>query len=348
MDEKLELFLEKMIGDLGAAASAPLVIIGDRLGLYKALDQDGPLDSRELAEKTGTHERYIREWLAAQAASGYISYDANTQKFHLSPEQRAVFADENSPLNMTGGFYSVASIMFDEPKVTEAFRTGAGIGWHEHHDCLFCGTAKFFRPGYLAHITTEWIPSLNGTQNLLHRGAKVADVGCGYGVSTLIMAREYPHSQFYGFDYHEKSIQQARENARESGLKNIHFETAAAKNFPGRDYDVIAFFDCLHDMGDPVGAVTHARQALKPDGVLMIIEPYAEDEMEKNLNPVGRLYYSFSTTVCTPASLSQEVRLGLGAQAGETRLRDVVTQGGFTQFRRATQTPFNLVLEARP
>lgn len=348
MDEKLKAFLEKMVGDMGAAASAPLVIIGDRLGLYKALDQHGPLSSQELAEKTGAHERYLREWLAAQAASGYISYDADSQKFHLSTEQKAVFADENSPMNMTGGFYSVASIMNDEPKITEAFRTGEGVGWHEHHDCLFCGTAKFFRPGYLAHITQEWIPSLNGTLDVLHRGAKVADVGCGYGVSTLIMAREFPHSQFYGFDYHEKSIHQARENARKSGLKNVFFETAAAKNFPGHDYDVIAFFDCLHDMGDPVGAVAHARQALKPDGVLMIIEPYAEDEMEKNFNPVGRLYYSFSTMVCTPASLSQEVRLGLGAQAGEKRLRDVVTQGGFRHFRRATQTPFNLVLEARP
>ncbi|MFB3785484.1 MAG: class I SAM-dependent methyltransferase [bacterium] len=348
MDEKLNQFLEKMIHDMGSAASAPLVIIGDRLGLYKALDQHGPLNSQELAEKTGTHERYIREWLAAQAASGYISYDTDSQKFHLSPEQKAVFADENSPMNMTGGFYSVASIMIDEPKITDAFRTGEGVGWHDHHDCLFCGTAKFFRPGYLAHITQEWIPSLNGTHDVLHRGAKVADVGCGYGVSTLIMAREFPHSQFYGFDYHEKSIHQARANARESGLKNVFFETATAQNFPGNDYDVIAFFDCLHDMGDPVGAVAHARRALKPDGALMIIEPYAEDEMEKNLNPVGRLYYAFSTMVCTPASLSQDVRLGLGAQAGEKRLREVVTQGGFTQFRRASQTPFNLVLEARP
>jgi SAM-dependent methyltransferase len=347
-ETKLNVLLSKMVGDMGAAAVAPLVIMGDKLGLYKSLAADGPLTTEALADKTGTTERYVREWCAAQAGSGYIQYDRETNAFSMSPEQQAVFADGNSPACMTGGYYAISSLFTDEPKITHAFQSGEGVAWGDHSECLFCGTEKFFRPGYMANLVADWLPALDGVVEKLQRGAKVADVGCGHGASTLVMAKAFPRSTFIGFDFHEASIEHANEHVRESGLDNIHFEVAAAKSFPGNDFDLVAFFDCLHDMGDPVGASAHARRALKPNGTMMLVEPFAEDNLADNLNPVGRMYYCFSTMVCTPASISQEVGLALGAQAGEKRLRDVAMEGGFSQFRRATQTPFNLVLEARP
>ncbi|MCG8652059.1 MAG: methyltransferase domain-containing protein [Pirellulales bacterium] len=347
-ETKLHELLSKMIDDMGAAAVAPLVILGDKLGLYKALAANGPLTTEELAEQTGTTERYVREWCAAQAGSGYIEYDRESATFSMSLEQQAVFADEDSPTCMTGGYYSISSVFADEPKITHAFRSGEGVAWGDHSECLFCGTEKFFRPGYMANLVTQWLPALDGVVEKLQRGAKVADVGCGRGASTLVMAQAFPRSTFIGFDFHEASIQHANEHAREQGLDNVRFEAAAAKHFPGSDFDLVAFFDCLHDMGDPVGAVAHTLGALKHDGTLMLVEPFAQDNLADNLNPVGRMYYCFSTMVCTPASISQEVGLALGAQAGQKRLRDVVMEGGFTQFRRATETPFNLVLEAKP
>lgn len=345
---KLETLLGQMVGDMGAAAVAPLVIIGDRLGLYKGLAAGGPMTTDDLAEKTGTTERYIREWCAAQAGSGYIDYDAASGKFSMSPEQQAVFADEDSPACMTGGFYAIGSMFIDESKIAHVFKSGEGIAWGDHSECLFCGTEKFFRPGYKANLVADWLPALEGVVEKLKKGAKVADVGCGHGASTLVMAQAFPNSEFIGFDFHDASVACANERAAETGLTNIRFETATAKNYRGSDFDLIAFFDCLHDMGDPVGAAAHACQALKPDGTLMIVEPFADDELENNLNPVGRMYYAFSTMICTPASISQEVGLALGAQAGPKRLGDVVREGGFSQFRKATGTPFNMILEARP
>jgi SAM-dependent methyltransferase len=349
LDEaKLNEFVGKMVGDMGAAMGAALMVLGDRLGLYKEL-ATGKLNSAELARRTGTTERYVREWLAAQAAAGYVDYDPVDECFSLSPEQAMVFANESSPVFMPGFAEVIQSVWRDEPKIAEAFRTGNGVGWHEHDTCLFRGTERFFRPGYAAHLVGAWLPSLNGVVEKLRQGARVADVGCGHGASTIIMAKAFPNSQFVGFDYHPPSVEHAAEAARREGLGDtVRFEVAAAKDFPGRDYDLVAFFDCLHDMGDPVGAARHVRQALAPDGTWLIVEPFAHDDLTENLNPVGRIFYAASTMICTPASLSQEVGLGLGAQAGETRLRDVVTQGGFSRFRRAAETPFNLVLEARP
>ncbi len=345
---KLQEFIGKMINDMGAATSASLVLLGNKLGLYQAMAADGPVDSTELAERTGTTERYVREWLAAQAASGYIEHDAATGKFSMTAEQAAVLADEDSPTYLAGGYHGIASLFLDEPKITDAFRTGNGVAWGDHSECLFCGTEKFFRPGYMSNLAAEWIPALDGVREKLERGAKVADVGCGHGVSTAVMAKAFPNSQFTGFDFHEPSVARARQVAAETGVGNASFEVAAAKTFPGKDYDLVTFFDCLHDMGDPVGAAAHVRQSLRSDGTWMIVEPFAHDELERNFNPIGRMYYSFSTMICTPASISQEVGLALGAQAGEKRLRDVVEGGGFTRFRRATETPFNLVLEAKP
>jgi 2-polyprenyl-3-methyl-5-hydroxy-6-metoxy-1,4-benzoquinol methylase len=266
----------------------------------------------------------------------------------MTAEQQAVFADENSPASMTGGYYAIASVFIDEAKITRAFQTGDGVSWGEHSDSLFCGTEKFFRPGYQANLVAEWLPALGGVIEKLEAGAKVADVGCGHGASTLVMAEAFPSSEFIGYDFHDASIEKANAHAQSSGLENVRFEVATAKDFPGGGYDLIAFFDCLHDMGDPVGGASHSRQALKPDGTLMLVEPFAHDELENNLNPVGRMFYSFSTMVCTPASLSQEVGLALGAQAGEKRLGEVVLAGGFSSFRRAAETPFNLILEAKP
>jgi SAM-dependent methyltransferase len=347
--EKLNQFMQRAVGDLGATLHAALIVIGDKLGLYKAMAEAGPVTSSELAKRAGLAERYVREWLAANAASGYVNYDAAAGRYSLSAEQAFALAEEGSPAFLPGAFQLATAALKAEPKVAEAFRTGAGLGWHEHDPELFRGTERFFRPGYAANLISGWIPSLDGVEVKLRKGARVADVGCGHGASTILMAQAYPRSTFTGFDYHEASIKRAREAADEAGVAGrVNFEVASAKNYPGRDYDFVAFFDCLHDMGDPVGAASYVRKTLAPDGTLMIVEPYANDRVEENLNPVGRLYYSASTLVCTPASLSQEVGLALGAQAGEARMREVVTKGGFTRFRRATETPFNLVFEAKP
>jgi SAM-dependent methyltransferase len=346
---KLDEFTGKILNDMGAAATGAMVLIGDKLGLYKALAEGGPLAPAELAERTGTAERYIREWLAAQAAAGYVQYRPETGTYAMTTEQAMVLADDASPAFMAGGFEVLASMFKDEPKISAAFRSGRGVGWHEHSPCLFRGTERFFRTGYAAHLVQEWLPALAGVREKLERGAKVADVGCGHGASSILMAQGFPNSSVTGFDYHSPSVERARAGAREAGIEQrCRFEVADAKSYPGNDYDLVAFFDCLHDMGDPVGAAKHVRQSLGADGTWLIVEPYASDTVEGNLNPVGRIYYAASTMICVPASLSQDGGLALGAQAGEARLRQVVMAGGFTRFRRATATPFNLVLEARP
>ncbi len=344
--DKLNAFAGRMVGDLGGAMTAALVVLGDRLGLYKALAQRGPSTPAELAAATGTHERYVREWLSAMAAAAYVEHDAG--RFALNPEQAMVFADEGGPAFMTGAFELIAAMFADEPKVAEAFTTGNGVGWHEYHPCLFRGTERFFRPGYNTNLMASWIPALGGVEDKLQAGTQVADVGCGHGASTVLMAQAFPASRFHGFDYHAASIDRARAAAAEAGVSDrVTFDVAAAKDFGGGPYDLITIFDALHDMGDPVGAASHIREQLAPDGTFMLVEPFAGDRLEDNLNPVGRIFYAASTFLCTPASLSQEVGLGLGAQAGEARLRDVATQAGFTHFRRATETPFNLVFEVR-
>jgi SAM-dependent methyltransferase len=346
--EKLNAFIGKFVGDLGATVNAGMVVIGERLGLYKALSER-PMSSDELAKVTDTDERYVREWLAAQAASGYVDYDPKTQRFALGEEQALALAVEDSPAYIPGAFELALGALQAVPRIGEAFRSGAGMGWHEHDHGVFHGCEKFFRPGYIANLVSAWIPALDGVAEKLAAGARVADVGCGQGASTILMAQAYPVSQFVGFDYHDASIAAARKSAERAGVGDrVRFEVAKAKDFPGKNYDFVAVFDCLHDMGDPVGAASHVRRSLADDGTWMIVEPFAKDRLEDNLNPVGRVYYAFSTLLCTPCSRSQEVGLCLGAQAGESRLRDVVTAGGFTTFRRATETPFNLVFEARP
>jgi SAM-dependent methyltransferase len=342
----IEEFAHKALGDVAGALTSSLVVIGDKLGLYKALAR-GSATPGELAARTGTTERYVREWLNAQAAAGYVTYEGG--RYTLPPAHAACLTDEDSPACVLGAFQGMTAAMRANGKVAEGFKSGCGVGWHEHDPELFVGVERFFRPGYNAHLVSDWIPALDGVQEKLERGARVADVGCGLGASTIILAKAFPRSKFVGFDYHAASIEKARERARAAGVADrVSFEVAAAKAFPGDNYDVVAFFDCLHDMGDPVGAARHVRQALAPDGTWLLVEPMAGDRVEDNLNPVGRLFYSVSTLVCTPASLAQEVGLALGAQAGEGRLRDVLEQAGFTRIRRATETPFNLVLEARP
>lgn len=346
---KLETFMHKMVGDMGAAMSGSLVIIGYKLGLYSKLAAIGPASSKDLADALGLDERYVREWLSAQAASGFVDYDADSDRFSMNPEQAMALANEDSPVYVAPAFELIASAYIDEPKITDAFQSGAGVGWHEHHECLFRGTEKFFRPGYRANLVSAWLPTLEGVVEKLLRGGKVADIGCGAGASTIIMARAFPSSHFIGFDYHDKSIARAREAAAEEGhLPNIGFEVATAKEAPGTDFDLVCTFDCLHDMGDPVGAARHVREMLKSDGTFMIVEPMAGDSLAENLNPVGRMYYSASTMICTPGSKAQEVGLALGAQAGEVRLRTVLGEAGFTRVRRAAETPFNLVIEAKP
>lgn len=344
----LEAFAGKMMVEMGAAVSGALTILGDRLGIYEALAKTGPISSEGLAKATGLDERYLREWLHAQAASGYIDCDPDQGLFWMNPEQIAVFADPESTLLMSAGFYSISAVYHDVPLLEAAFKSGKGVAWGEHHSCLFCGTERFFRAGYRENLVPSWIPALDGVEAKLIAGAKVADVGCGHGASTVLMAKAYPKSRFIGFDIHEESIKVARERAAEEGAENIEFQVGTAKGFPGKDYDLVTAFDALHDMGDPVGAAIHIRESLKPDGTWMIVEPMAGDTLAENLNPLGRLYYSFSTMVCTPGSRSQEVGLALGAQAGEKRLRAVVEEGGFTRFRRAASTAVNLILEARP
>ncbi len=346
--DKLNQFLGQVVGELGAAMNAALVLIGEKLGLYKAMAGAGAITPAELARKTNTDERYVREWLSAQAAGGYVTYDAATQSFTLPNEQAFALAEEDSPAYLPGAFHIVSAIMKDEPKLTEAFRSGDGVGWDEHDAALFIGTERFFRPNYAANLVSSWIPALDGVEAKLKRGARVADIGCGHGASTILMAKAYPNSQFVGFDYHGPSVGFARRSAAKTGAKNARFEVSTAKDFHGAKYDFVTFFDCLHDMGDPVGAAQHVREMLNPDGTWMIVEPFAHDALEKNLNPVGRVFYAASTMICTPASRAQEVGLCLGAQAGEQRMRKVVTDAGFTKFRRATETPFNLVYEARP
>lgn len=346
--QKLDTFVGKMVGEMGAAMSAALILIGDKLGLYKGLAEGGAQTSAALAARTKTHERYVREWLAAQAASGWVEYDAARDTYALTPEQIMVFADDHSPAFFPGFVELIASMYRDEPRITEAFKSGHGVGWHEHDACLFRGTERFFRPGYAAHLVQSWLPALDGVVAKLERGAKVADVGCGHGASTIIMAKAFPKSEFFGFDYHAPSIEAAKKAAEIAGLSGrIHFEVAHAKNHPARNYDLVTFFDCLHDMGDPAGASAHVKSTLDRDGTWMLVEPFAHNALKDNLNPVGRIFYSASTMICTPASKAQEVGLALGAQAGEARLAAVVKQGGFTRFRRATETPFNLILEAR-
>jgi 2-polyprenyl-3-methyl-5-hydroxy-6-metoxy-1,4-benzoquinol methylase len=347
--DKLQQFMGQAVGDMGAAMHAVLVLLGDRLGLYKAMADSKPVTSAELAQRTGTHERNIREWLNANAASGYVTYDAVARTYSLPPEQAFAWAVENSPAYLPGAFQIISACFHDADKIEQAFQTGKGVGWHEHHHDLYHGTERFFRPNYIANLLTSWIPALTGVEERLKQGAKVADIGCGLGSSTILMAKEYPNSKLHGFDYHEQSIDLARANAAREGLGDrITFEVASAKAFPGKDYDLVAFFDCLHDMGDPAGVARYVRSTLKPDGTWMIVEPYAEDATEANHNPVGRLFYSASTMLCVPASMAQEVGTALGAQAGEQRLREVVLSAGFASFRRATQTPFNLIFEAKP
>jgi SAM-dependent methyltransferase len=346
--DKLNAFIGQFVTDLGATVHAGMVVIGEKLGLYKAL-ASGPMTAAELAAKTKTDERYLREWLCSQAAGGYVTYDDNSEKFSLSAEQAFTLANEDSPAYLPGAFELAVASLAAVPRISDSFKSGAGMGWHEHADGVFHGCEKFFRPGYAANLVANWIPALSGVKEKLEAGAKVADVGCGKGASTILMAKAYPKSKFTGFDYHDKSIEGARSSAQREGLGDrARFEVAAAKQFPGTGYDFIAVFDCLHDMGDPVGAAKHVRQALAADGSWMIVEPFANDALKDNLNPVGRVYYSFSTLLCTPCSRSQEVAACLGAQAGEKRIRDVVTAAGFTRFRRATETPFNIVYEARP
>jgi len=328
--DKLNSFIGKMLGDVGAAMNASLMLIGDKLGLYQTLAATGPMNSSELAKATGTSERYVREWLAAQAASGYIEYDAASGKFSMTPEQNMVFGDEDSPVFMGAVGSLVSATFLDESKISEAFKTGNGVGWNRRSECLFCGTARFFRTGYKHHLVQEWLPALDGVVEKLKRGAKVADVGCGHGISTRLMAEAF------------------RQTAKDAELGDrVRFDVQSAKTYPAEGYDLVCFFDCLHDMGDPVGAMKHVRETMADDGTCMLVEPFANDRLEDNLNPIGRIYYAASTVVCTPASLDQEVGMALGAQAGEARLRDVANKGGLTRFRRATETAFNLILEAR-
>ena len=346
--DKLNEFIGRFVTDLGAAVHSGMVVIGEKLGLYKALAK-GAMSSAELAKATGTDERYVREWLSSQAAGGYISYDEKKEKFYLTDEQAFTLANEDSPAYLPGAFELALGSLAAVPRIAESFRSGAGMGWHEHVDGVFHGCEKFFRPGYAANLVTSWIPSLEGVQAKLTQGASVADVGCGKGASTILMAKAYPKSKFHGFDYHDLSIEAARDSAKREGVSDrVKFDVAPAKSYPGSGYDFVSVFDCLHDMGDPVGAAQHVRQSLAKDGTWMIVEPFANDSLKDNLNPVGRVYYSFSTLLCTPCSRSQEVGLCLGAQAGESRIKTVVTKAGFSRFRRATETPFNIVYEARP
>ena len=348
-EDKLHAFVGQMLVDLGGAYSIGLVKLGHQLGLYRTLDERGPMTADALAKATGTTPRYIREWASHHAASGYLAYNPDTEEFMLPAEQAMVFANSQSPVYLIDAFDMAERMLGNVPRVTTAFRNGGGVAWDHQDGCLFCTIARFFRPGYDNHVVANWLPALDGVVEKLTRGAIVADVGCGCGYSTVLMAKAFPNSQFVGFDFHEDSIVEAREHAKQHGAPgNVRFEVGAAKTFPGR-YDLVTFFDCLHDMGDPAGAAAHVRQALKPDGTWMIVEPMAQDRLEENLNPVARLYYAASTMICVPTSLSQETGAALGAQAGEARLREIVTQGGgFTRFRRATETPFNMILEARP
>jgi SAM-dependent methyltransferase len=347
--DKLNQFVFRAVEEVGASLNAALVVMGDKLGLYRALAGAGPLSAVELARRAGISERYVREWLNAQAAGGYVEYDPASGRYTLPPEQTVALTDEQSPAYLPGLFQTAVGSILDSPRIIEVARTGEGFGWHEHNHDVFDGCERFFRPGYHANLIPAWLPALDGVIEKLEAGAKVADIGCGHGSSTILMAQAYPNSTFEGYDYHEGSIATARQRAEEAGVADrARFETTLASDTPGDGYDLVTMFDCLHDMGDPVGAASRVHKLLKPDGTWLIVEPMAGDRIEDNLNPVGRAFYGFSTFLCTPASLSQEVGLALGAQAGEARIGDVVAAGGFTRFRRAAETPFNLVFEARP
>ncbi len=346
---EVEAFIGQVVTDLSAAFSGVLVNVGRRLGLYKAMADLGACTSATLAEATGIRERYVREWLANQAAGGYVAYDPDKQAYALPPAQAMVLALDQSPVFMASAFEVAASFWLDEDQIVETFRSGEGLGWHAHNHRLFCGTESFFRTGYRAHLVGEWLPALDGVVERLRRGAQVADIGCGHGASTIAMAQAFPRSSFIGLDYHDASIATARQRAAEQGVTgNIAFDVKAATEFDGHDFDLICFMDCLHDLGDPVGALARCRKALKADGKVLLVEPYAGDRLEDNLNPIGRMYYAASAMACTPNSLSQEVGLGLGAQAGEERLRKVAREAGFSNLRRAAQTPVNLILELTP
>ena len=347
--DKLMQFVFRAVDEVGATLNAALVVMGDRLGLYRGLAGAGGLTPAELAERTGTAERYVREWLNAQAAGGFVSYDADSGRYTLPPEQTVALTDSSSPAYLPGFFQIALGSVIDSPQIVEKARSGEGFGWHEHVHDVHEGCERFFRPGYNAHLVAEWLPALDGVVEKLERGALVADVGCGHGASTILMAQAYPSSTFVGSDYHEGSIETARTRAHEAGIADrVSFGVAPAAGYSGTGYDLVTMFDCLHDMGDPVGAARHVHSTLSEDGTWMIVEPNAGDRTEDNFNPVGRAYYGFSTLLCTPASLSQEVGLALGAQAGEARIREVVQDAGFTRFRRAAETPFNLVFEVRP
>ncbi|HEX5094369.1 MAG TPA: class I SAM-dependent methyltransferase [Acidimicrobiia bacterium] len=348
-EAKLDAFMGQAIGDLGAAISGLMVYLGDQLGLYRAMAGAGPVSSADLAKATGTDERYVREWLNNQAAGGYVTYDPKAQNYTLPPEQAMALADEDSPAFLPGGYSGIVSAYIDADKFVDAFRTGRGVGWHEHDARLFHGTERFFRPGYKSFLVADWIPALELAPAKLAAGATVADIGCGHGASTVLMAQAFPKATFVGYDYHDASIETARKRAADAGVSDrVTFEVASAKDYPQRKYDLITFFDCLHDMGDPVGAVVHARRALADDGTVMLVEPNAGDAPEDNHHPLGRAYYGLSTVICTMASRAQEVGLALGAQAGEKPMREIFEQAGFGTFRRATETPTNIVYEARP
>ena len=345
---KVEQFAGQVVSDISATFSGVMTNIGHKLGLYKAMAGAGPITSQILADKTGTYERYVREWLNNQTAGGYVVYNAETNAYTLPDEHIPVLVDDESPLFLVPALDVASSLWLDEDKVADVFRSGEGIAWSDHHHRLFCGSEALFRPGYKAHLTSTWIKSLDGVEDKLKAGAKVADVGCGHGASTIVLAQEYPNSTFYGFDNHKESVEIARQRAKDAGVNgNIHFSVANAKDFSESDFDLICFMDCLHDMGDPVGAAQHAKQSLKANGTVLLVEPAAGDTVNDNINPVSRLYYAASTAVCTPCSLSQEVGLALGAQAGEKRLSDVMKDAGFNELRRASETPFNIVLEAK-
>lgn len=344
--DRLHQLLGKAITELGAAANGVLILLGDRMGLFKALADHGPASPGDLAQATHTDERLVAEWLATQAASGFVTYHEDADTYSLSPEQAAVFADPDSPAAATGGFYGVAAMWADLDRLEQAFRDGKGIAWGDHNNCLFCGTARFFRPGYAANIVQHWLPALDGVVEKLQRGARVADVGCGHGHSTRIIAQAFPNSRVTGYDYHEPSIRTAREE--HADVPNLDFAVAAAQELPQEQFDLVCIFDALHDMGDPVGAARAVRRALKDDGTFMLVEPRAGDRLADNLNPIGRCYYAFSTNICVPNAQSQPGGMALGAQAGDARLRAVAEEAGFTRFRRATETPITAVLELRP